>query len=381
MVPVLAAAWVAAAAAHGRSCAPAAPRFDAAAACGPGVSGVVVVPAVRKGLNNQRMRIVQDAVVASLLGAALELPREEVAFGDVFDEARVVAGLRSRQRRVDRAAEAALRRFRAETRDAPVVALHWRGDEDFVRTAHGLNASRARRLGVDFELGVAATPSAGAVRVVLRARRARARAAGGAAATSMVDVDVRDGLGAIFAKQFLYGEDVEDARARARARGDLVELHGGFGAGLGACVLRRQGEEGRRVVLRAFQACDECAPVLPNVCLDTGAHDARYEALLDGWNPADELSRHDDALGVSCARAARLLDVAGGPHRDAATGASTRSTRTWRSGGDGAAPSTRFARRARAQLDRFEALAELLVRLRRRRGASAARGRRGRGAG
>lgn len=114
MVPVLAAAWVAAAAAHGRSCAPAAPRFDAAAACGPGVSGVVVVPAVRKGLNNQRMRIVQDAVVASLLGAALELPRsvrtrrgcgyradcyanysEEVAFGDVFDEARVVAGLRT----------------------------------------------------------------------------------------------------------------------------------------------------------------------------------------------------------------------------------------------------------------------------------------------
>ncbi|KAH8045116.1 hypothetical protein JL721_12699 [Aureococcus anophagefferens] len=104
----------AAAAAHGRSCAPAAPRFDAAAACGPGVSGVVVVPAVRKGLNNQRMRIVQDAVVASLLGAALELPRsvrtrrgcgyradcyanysEEVAFGDVFDEARVVAGLRT----------------------------------------------------------------------------------------------------------------------------------------------------------------------------------------------------------------------------------------------------------------------------------------------
>lgn len=114
MVPVLAAAWVAAAAAHGRSCAPAAPRFDAAAACGPGVSGVVLVPAVRKGLNNQRMRIVQDAVVASLLGAALELPRsvrtrrgcgyradcyanysEEVAFGDVFDEARVVAGLRT----------------------------------------------------------------------------------------------------------------------------------------------------------------------------------------------------------------------------------------------------------------------------------------------
>ena len=41
---------------------------------------------------------------------------------------------------------------------------------------------------------------------------------------------------------------------------------------------------------------------------------------LRAWNRADELSRHDDALGVSCARAARLLDVAGGPHRDAATG-------------------------------------------------------------
>ncbi|KAH8045115.1 hypothetical protein JL721_12698 [Aureococcus anophagefferens] len=38
-------------------------------------------------------------------------------------------------------AEAALRRFRAET-TTPVVALHWRGDEDFVRTAHGSTRSQ-----------------------------------------------------------------------------------------------------------------------------------------------------------------------------------------------------------------------------------------------
>ena len=90
------------------------------------------VPAVRKGLNNQRMRIVQDAVVATLLGAAVELPRYVrtrarcgyripprreitfsvrqgcragtscyknysvlVPFGDVYDEAATVTALRA----------------------------------------------------------------------------------------------------------------------------------------------------------------------------------------------------------------------------------------------------------------------------------------------
>ena len=36
--------------------------------------GVVAIPAVHKGLNNQRMRIVQDIVSAMLVGAAVELP-------------------------------------------------------------------------------------------------------------------------------------------------------------------------------------------------------------------------------------------------------------------------------------------------------------------
>jgi hypothetical protein len=63
---------IAGAAARMHSSAPAAAaRFDAAKECGPGVSGVIVVPAVRKGLNNQRMRMVQDAVVASLLAPRL----------------------------------------------------------------------------------------------------------------------------------------------------------------------------------------------------------------------------------------------------------------------------------------------------------------------
>ena len=40
-----------------------------------GFSGVVRIPAVRKGLNNQRMRIIQDIVVARMLGMAVELPK------------------------------------------------------------------------------------------------------------------------------------------------------------------------------------------------------------------------------------------------------------------------------------------------------------------
>ena len=38
-------------------------------------NGVIRIPAVRKGLNNQRMRIIQDIVVAHLLGLAVELPK------------------------------------------------------------------------------------------------------------------------------------------------------------------------------------------------------------------------------------------------------------------------------------------------------------------
>ena len=38
-------------------------------------SGVVRIPAVRKGLNNQRMRIIQDIVIARMLGMAVELPK------------------------------------------------------------------------------------------------------------------------------------------------------------------------------------------------------------------------------------------------------------------------------------------------------------------
>ena len=64
----------AAAAAPAPACPVVAPAYHAATTCGAGVSGVVRIPAVRKGLNNQRMRIVQDAVIAALLGAAVELP-------------------------------------------------------------------------------------------------------------------------------------------------------------------------------------------------------------------------------------------------------------------------------------------------------------------
>ena len=34
----------------------------------------MVVPAIRKGLFNQRMRLVQDVVAAALVGAAVSLP-------------------------------------------------------------------------------------------------------------------------------------------------------------------------------------------------------------------------------------------------------------------------------------------------------------------
>ena len=75
-------------------------------------NGVIRIPAVRKGLNNQRMRIIQDIVVAHLLGLAVELPKivrtrvdcgyrescyrnydKFVAFDQVFDYADIVKQL------------------------------------------------------------------------------------------------------------------------------------------------------------------------------------------------------------------------------------------------------------------------------------------------
>lgn len=106
-------AAAAAAAAPSPVCPVVAPAYHAATTCGAGVSGDVRIPAVRKGLNNQRMRIVQDAVIAALLGAAVELPsvlrtrrrcgyrarcyqdyEGTVPFDAVYDRERVVEGLR-----------------------------------------------------------------------------------------------------------------------------------------------------------------------------------------------------------------------------------------------------------------------------------------------
>ena len=113
MGPVFFTLAAAAAAAPSPACPAVAPAYHAATTCGAGVSGVVRIPAVRKGLNNQRMRIVQDAVIAALLGAAVELPsflrtrrrcgyragcyqdyEGTVPFDAVYDRERVVEGLR-----------------------------------------------------------------------------------------------------------------------------------------------------------------------------------------------------------------------------------------------------------------------------------------------
>ena len=114
MGPVFFTLAAAAAAAPSPACPAVAPAYHhAATTCGAGVSGVVRIPAVRKGLNNERMRIVQDAVIAALLGAAVELPsflrtrrrcgytagcyqdyEGTVPFDAVYDRERVVEGLR-----------------------------------------------------------------------------------------------------------------------------------------------------------------------------------------------------------------------------------------------------------------------------------------------
>ena len=76
-------------------------------------NGVIHIPAVRKGLNNQRMRIIQDIFVAHVLGMAVELPKiirtridchyqercyqnynNFVAFESVFDYADIVRRLK-----------------------------------------------------------------------------------------------------------------------------------------------------------------------------------------------------------------------------------------------------------------------------------------------
>lgn len=77
-------------------------------------TGVIRIPAVRKGLNNQRMRIVQDIVIASMLGMAVELPKivrtridcgyrescyrnynNHVEFDRVFDRATIIKKIES----------------------------------------------------------------------------------------------------------------------------------------------------------------------------------------------------------------------------------------------------------------------------------------------
>ena len=77
-------------------------------------NGVIRIPAVRKGLNNQRMRIVQDIVIAKMLGMAVELPKivrtridcgyrescyqnysSHVEFDRVFDRETIIKKLKS----------------------------------------------------------------------------------------------------------------------------------------------------------------------------------------------------------------------------------------------------------------------------------------------
>ena len=254
MGPVFFTLAAAAAAAPSPACPAVAPAYHAATTCGAGVSGVVRIPAVRKGLNNQRMRIVQDAVIAALLGAAVELPsflrtrrrcgyragcyqdyEGTVPFDAVYDRERVVEGLRragvcvvdtrsegrapqlagalwpttasqlgpggdvarrydlrggvwslggeedcctklvvdtrrsldlltsvnaafSSARRIRRAAHEVSRRLAAATgraKEHAAVAIHWRADEDFVRSAHGLDARAYARAACTALAGVA----------------------------------------------------------------------------------------------------------------------------------------------------------------------------------------------------------------------------------
>ena len=74
--------------------------------------GVVVVPEIRKGISNQRMRWIQDVVAATLVGAAVVLPahvqsrracgfekgcyqkyKRAQALWDVFDQGKTLAAL------------------------------------------------------------------------------------------------------------------------------------------------------------------------------------------------------------------------------------------------------------------------------------------------
>lgn len=476
----------AAAAAPSPACPVVAPAYHAATTCGSGVSGVVRIPAVRKGLNNQRMRIVQDAVIASLLGAAVELPSVlrtrrrcgykarcyqdyggTVPFDAVYDRERVVEGLRragicvvdtrgegrapelagapwpatasrlvpggdvarrydlrggvwslggeedcctklvvdtrwslelltsvnaafSSARRIRRAAHEVSRNLEKATGRAgehAAVALHWRADEDFVRSAHGLDprayakavcgalagvargrsqmktldvfvlgdADRARirqidadlrrhwscprlrlhaktTLGtedaalasgpdggddvkgqVDFELGLRAaafvgTPFSSFSVLIALARRAEGRA------SLMLDVDVEDQLGRIFALTFPHDPMRRTDAALSSLCRDVIAAHAAFGAGL-ACL--PPPAPGTSLATHSFGHCTDCGHLMPSVCLDLDEADARHAAFVASKGMEAVASR--GYRRISCARVVQVVKERG-VHRDPATG-------------------------------------------------------------
>jgi len=474
------------------------PQYDSSIACGMNVSGVIVIPAVRKGLNNQRMRIVQDIVFGALIGAAVELPRivrtrrncgyradcyrnydGSVAFSDVFDEARVINELQAAgiciirtgiseetpeimgalwpmpastlkndfQRqwnthgvafslggegdcctklvpntpnsanlimhvnavfasatRIEDFAQDAMKTFQDVSRGAPLVAFHWRGDEDFIKSAHSLNehthakaacealvsvledirdkksgsdalhhifvlgdvsAAKLRILEstvssacsgdftfhakstlgsadisnivdgphggddikgqIDFEIGTRADAFVGApfssfsVLIALK-RKARVlhsaemRTFGDNSFTRMINIDVADNLGSIFALTFPYDERMTSRNVCS----ELVQLHPPFEMALAPCIVTEKGTYGRRIVLRKFNSCSQCKPLIPNICKNVIPMAQLEVRLTRELSEQDERIRLDD-LGVSCERAKEILSTFGGPWREALT--------------------------------------------------------------
>lgn len=475
------------------------PQFDASTVCGMNVSGVIVIPAVRKGLNNQRMRMVQDIVIGALIGAAVELPRivrtrrdcgyrsdcyrnydGSVAFSDVFDEVRVINELQATgicivrtgfreeipeimgalwpmpastfandfqkqwnthgvafslggeedcctklvpntpqsvnlimrvnavfatAARIENFALDAERKFHEVTKGAPLVAFHWRGNEDFVKSMHSLNerahakaacealvsaledirdqksgsdalrhifvlgdvnAAKLRILEaeissacsgdftfhtksslgseyienlahgprggddikgqMDFELGTRADAFIGApfssfsVLIALE-RKARflhspeMRKFGDNLYTRMINIDVADNLGSIFALNFPYDETMPSRKVCS----DLVKLHPPFETALASCIVMENGTYGRRIILRKFNSCTQCKPLIPNICKHTTSMAQLEVRLAHEWSKRDERVRIDD-LGVSCERAKEILATFGGPWRQSRTG-------------------------------------------------------------
>ena len=483
MGPVFFTLAAAAAAAPSPACPAVAPAYHAATTCGAGVSGVVRIPAVRKGLNNQRMRIVQDAVIAALLGAAVELPsvlrtrrrcgyragcyqdyEGTVPFDAVYDRERVVEGLRragvcvvdtrsegrapelagalwpttasqlgpggdvarrydlrggvwslggeedcctklvvdtrrsldlltsvnaafSSARRIRRAAHEVSRRLAAATGNEH-VAIHWRADEDFVRSAHGLDArayaraactalagvargrsslktldvfvlgeaDRARiraidadlrkhrscprfslhakaTLGnvdealasgpdggddvkgqVDFELGLRAAVFVGTQFSSFSALVALARRAEGRDSL-MLDVDVADRLGLIFALTFPHDARRRTDAALSRLCRDVVAAHAAFGAGLAACLPPPRA--GSSLAVHSFGHCEDCSHLMPSVCLDLDKADARHAAFVESTQIQAVVSR--GFRRISCARVVQVV-AERGVHRNPTTG-------------------------------------------------------------